>query len=867
MSNGKPFGPHPDSVLQCGTVCAEPDILPDAEACVQAAHRLRPYIVRTPVRELPWLSDRLQRPVFAKLEHTQHTGSFKFRGALNALLQIDPSETVVAASAGNHSLAVAEAAKRTGHRAVVCLPTTASPIKRERLARFGIEVMSHGATLDEATNHARDFALAHGWQFLSPYNDHRVIAGQASLGFELFDDVQGTGLVVSPMGGGGLAAGIGLASQARGQQCRILGVQPHRFASMARSLRSRQSVREVYRPSLADGLLVNIEENAATLEWASHHLDKVVCLGEEAIAAGCLALLGRETLLCEPSGAIGVAAILDGHLDAEPGDAPVVIVLSGGNMAMATIAELLSYPFTSEMFRRELELIDRGPDLSATMRPIDGRGQRNDGTVLEWSQTSLVKSLASKLEKANRKVDDFLAVCEAENLCISELEQNSLATMRDQATRILDATRCETRGGLARERLLRIGHRIVALLHEAQSWQASAIDQNLAAPFDAAAQQGNPNVNYTRYQSETVETLENQLLDTLGLSNGTATALATSSGMAAITLAEAWLRRNRLRSGDRVVCQPGLYFETLELFATLPDIELQLAATDAEDDLILAIQQHAPRVVLVEPLVNTPDLRLLSMERFMRRVAELQAGPITMIIDGTMLSGAFDPFLLAEEFQEIEVVYIESGAKYLQGGFDLTMSGLLCCRFPERAIFERMRRDTGTVLYPSAAALMPEIDRSSHLARLRRLTENCRIVADRVAKGVNPKGGKAVQPVFPDYGTHPDRTVVKGYPHLGGVMTFRFEPPGLNNRWLLKACIDHVFAAARRLDVPLTEGVSFGFSTPRISAAWAMSQTSPPFLRLSVGDQAAKETNRLADALCFGFNSFFESVSHSGETM
>lgn len=859
--------PGNDTVLACAQACCGPARLPGAAACVQAARRIRPHVVRTPVRELAWLGERLQRPVFAKLETAQHTGSFKFRGAINALLQIDPQETVVAASAGNHSLAVAEAARRTGHRVVLILPTTASAIKRERLSRFGIEVVNHGATLDEATAHARALASAQGWRFLSPYNDARVIAGQASVGFEIFDDIPETGLIVSPMGGGGLAAGVGLASQARGQGCRIIGVQPERFASMARSLRARESVREVYRPSLADGLLVNIDEDAATLDWASRRLDDVLCLGEEAIAAGFLAVLGRESLLCEPSGAIGVGAIMDGRLDSERGDTPIVIVLSGGNVTLETIAELLSYPFKSEQFRRELELMDRGPDLSPAMRPIDRRAHADDRDAPQWSQAALAQSLTAKLAATKQKAADFLAVCQAEDLPIPRPEQETLAAMSAHADRLLQAAQSDATDRLATERLLRVGHRMAALLDEAQTWQASAIDQNRVASFDAVAQQRNPNVNYTRYNSETVEALENRLLDTLGLSNGKVSALATSSGMAAITLAESWLRRHRLRAGDRIVCQPGLYFETLELFNTLPDIALHVSASDAEDDLIAAIRRHAPRVVLLEPLVNTPGLRLLSMQRFLRRVAATHSDPITLVIDGTMLSGAFDPFAFDEEAPNVEIIYIESGAKYLQAGFDLTMSGVLCCRYEDRAVFDRLRRNTGAVLYPAAAALMPRLDRSSHLARLQRMTENCRIVADRVADGVFAGAGITVHPVFPGLAAHPDHAASADYPHLGGVMAFSFEPQGLNNRWLLNACIDHVFAAARQLQTPLSKGVSFGFSTPRISAAWAMSQTSPPFLRLSVGDQDAAETARLAEALRQGFDSFFRTVASKGEAV
>ncbi|MDN2567974.1 pyridoxal-phosphate dependent enzyme [Aquibium sp. A9E412] len=840
--------------------------LPDAAALHAAAARLAGEAVATPVRRLDWLSRRLGRPVWAKLEQAQHTGSFKFRGAFNALAQIPRGTTVIAASAGNHSLAVAEAARRTGHAAVLCLPATASPLKRERLAAYDVALVVHGDTLDEATAHARRLAAENGWAFLSPYDDARVVAGQASLGFELFGQLADIETVVVPVGGGGLAAGIGLAAQALGRSVAIVGAQPARFASMARSLAAGRAVRAVFRPSLADGLLVNLDAGATTLDWARRGLAALHLIDEEALAAGCLTLLAREALLCEPSGAIGIAAALDGRLDRLPGRGPVAIVLSGGNMTAGAAAGVLAYPFRRPALLRAVELHHRAPAeepvLRAPPRPPEETAPAAAETPGDWSQQGLAEELGGALGAACRRLDDFAAL--PSGRAMAPAEHAFLDSLRRAARALADAAAQPGQSRAARERLIRLGRRASAFVDGAIGWQAAAYDQAVVAPFRRAAEQASPQVNYTRYRATAVEELEDALADTLGLAGPQASVLATSSGMAAVALVQDWLLRCRLAPGDAVVCQPGAYFETLEHYRALPHLRLVPAADDGADALVAAVARHAPRALLVEPLVNTPDLRLLALDRLLARLDAAAGGPLTVVIDGTMLSGACAPFAGAAGRGPVETVYLESAAKYLQAGLDLTMAGLVACPPGERAAFDRIRRNTGAILYEPAAALLPRLARADHLARLRRMTANCLIVGEIVSRHFPADARPGVQPVFPGLGSHPDHAAAAGYAHLGGVMAFRLSPPGLANRWLLEALIEHVLERARREGVALCKGVSFGFSAPRISAAWALSQSSAPFLRLSVGDQGAAETARLAGCLCAGFDGFFRAMAAAG---
>lgn len=841
----------------CGP--CEPCHLPTPQACREAHARLGPLILRTPVRALHWLSTRLRRPVLVKLEHIQHAGSFKFRGALNALLQIPRDMPVVASSAGNHSLAIAEAARRTGHEVVICMPLTASPIKRERLAAYNVVVIDRGSTLDEAIAHGRNFARQRGYAFVSPYNDVAVIAGQSTIAQELVEDVPNLETVVLPVGGGGLATGIGLGLESAGSGARIHGVQPQRFAALARTLESGVIHREVYRPSLADGLLVNLDADAVTVDYARRCLAGLHLLDEESIAAGSLALFARESLLCEPSGAIGVAAALAGRLDDLPGEGPLVIVLTGGNMTLGTLARLIGYPFHDAALLQALELHHRGPEDEPVFRPVAAEPPLA-GERTAWSAAALGRSVQARIAAVAGELRDFTGVCRAEGLAVPDAETRLLETVVTEATSMAARAADPQTGALERERLLRLGSRVVAFLDQAVAWQAPAYDQAGVAAFASVSCQQSAMVNYTRYASPKVAELEEALTCTLGLDPHDASLLATSSGMAAYTLVEAFLLRHVLDAGDAVVCQPSLYFETLEQLRTHRHLKTVLATDDDAEAIVAAVASHRAKAVFVEPLTNTLELRLLDIPRLLSRLDAAAVGPLFVVIDGTMLSGALDPFACVRSLRHVELLYTESGSKYLQAGLDLATLGLVACTSARRPVFERLRRNTGTILYDAAAAMVPRIARADYLARLKQMSRNATRVSDCLARLGRSAGAASVRPVFPGRAEHRDHAAAQAYAHLGGIVTLRFRPGGLNNRWLLEAAIDHVLAQARRRSVPLTKGVSFGFSSPRISAAWAMSETSMPFMRLSVGDGDGPATEAFIEALAAGLTGFLDSM-------
>ena len=278
--------------------------VPTLEDVHAAEARIRPYLRPTP------LVDGL------KLETLQPTGSFKVRGALAALTALEPGTKIVTASAGNHGLAVAWAAAQLGLEATVVVAETASPAKVAALRRLPATLVQHGADYDAAERHA----LSLDGHYVSPYNDRDVIAGGGTLALELPD----AETIVVPVGGGGLASGIGLAARGR-----VIGV----VAEASPAMRDHPATIEV-RPTLADGLAGNIEPGSVTVELCRRHLDAVVSVTEDEIADAMRHLAREHGLVAEGSGAAAVAAVRSGKAEG-------VAVVSGRNVTLETLARVL----------------------------------------------------------------------------------------------------------------------------------------------------------------------------------------------------------------------------------------------------------------------------------------------------------------------------------------------------------------------------------------------------------------------------------------------------------------------------------------------------------------------------------------------
>ena len=298
-----------------------------------AQERLAGHVARTPLVLSPCLSDRCGVPVHLKLETRQTTGSFKLRGATNALLSLDEAARragVVTASTGNHGRAVAHAASAAGVRAVVCMSALVPANKVEAVRAEGAEIRIVGRSQDDAQVEVDRLVREEGLAEIPPFDALPVIAGQGTLGLEIAQDLPEVELLLVPLSGGGLAAGVALAVKGLRPEARVVGVSMERGAAMQASLAAGHPVPVEELETLADSLGGGIgEDNRHTFRLCRDLLDEVLLLSEDEIAAGIRHAWAHEHEKVEGGGAVGIAALLAGRVAPR---GPVAVVVSGGNI-------------------------------------------------------------------------------------------------------------------------------------------------------------------------------------------------------------------------------------------------------------------------------------------------------------------------------------------------------------------------------------------------------------------------------------------------------------------------------------------------------------------------------------------------------
>ncbi len=306
---------------------------------IQAAHqRIAPYIRHTPLLPLPAFGRDLPTSLRLKLENMQVSGSFKARGVFNNLLQLEPQQRtqgVIAASGGNHGLALAYAAQRLGIRATIYLPALATADRVERVMAWDARVFQYGDSWDEANVRAQEHAAHEGLVYIHPFDADYTLAGPGTLGLELFDDLPDLDCVLIAVGGGGLIAGMAAAIKQVRPTVQIIGVEPVGAASMSHSLKVGrvEALTEVH--TIADTLSPRAV-SMRTLALTQQYVDAIVLVEDAQMIAGMRWLWRECNQLVEPSGAAVIAALLGNQVDISIYTRPVALIC-GGNAAADSV--------------------------------------------------------------------------------------------------------------------------------------------------------------------------------------------------------------------------------------------------------------------------------------------------------------------------------------------------------------------------------------------------------------------------------------------------------------------------------------------------------------------------------------------------
>jgi threonine dehydratase len=331
--------------------------LPQLSDIIHAQSVLKGIIKKTPLERSKSFSTMSGANVYLKLENLQTTGSFKVRGAyykISRLSKDQLSKGVLCASAGNHAQGVAYAASSLGVKSTIFMPVFAPPLKVIATRAYGGEVMLTGDNFDDAFNAAMEYCDKSGATFIHPFNDKDIIAGQGTVGLEIFDQLEDINAVLVPIGGGGLIAGIAIALKQLKPEIRIIGVEPQGAESMNMSMKAEELRTLTSVNTIADGIAVKCPGNL-TFEATKNYVDELVTVNDAEIAQTTYMLLQRAKILAEPAGVAAMAAVLFKKTDLS--GLNVVPVISGGNINMSILEQILDKGVMDVGLRARLSVV------------------------------------------------------------------------------------------------------------------------------------------------------------------------------------------------------------------------------------------------------------------------------------------------------------------------------------------------------------------------------------------------------------------------------------------------------------------------------------------------------------------------------
>jgi threonine dehydratase len=351
----------------------------------EARERIKEQIYLSPFPYSETVSRVTGNRVFFKLENLQMTGSFKERGALNRLLTLTPEQAqrgVITASAGNHGMAVAFQCQRLKMAATIVMPVTAPLIKITRVRQYGAQSILHGNDYDSALAEALRLSQESRLTFVSPFDDPFIVAGQGTIGLELYEQNPDIEAVIVPVGGGGLIAGIALALKTLKPKIRIIGVQAAAVPSMQAALKNGKPVRVPPATTIADGIAVRAV-GMMPLELVKRHVDEIVTVSEGEIANAVLVLLEIEKTVAEGAAAAALAALINKKVSLSKNN--IGLIVSGGNIDMNLISRIIEKGLIQDgrLSRISVVISDRPGSLARLSQRVAELG----ANILQISQT------------------------------------------------------------------------------------------------------------------------------------------------------------------------------------------------------------------------------------------------------------------------------------------------------------------------------------------------------------------------------------------------------------------------------------------------------------------------------------------------
>ena len=310
-------------------------------AILAAAERLRGHAHRTPIHRSRTLDALAGAEVLLKCENFQRGGAFKFRGAFNAIRLLSDEQRargVITYSSGNHAQAIALAGRLLGVETTVVMPDNAPAIKRAATEGYGARVVPYDPATGDRKQIAEDLAAEHGYTIIPPYDDANIIAGQGTAALELIQDAGALDWLLVPCGGGGVLSGSAIAAKGLAPECRVVGIEPEVADDATRSFHTRTLHTIHNPPTIADGTRTP-SLGTVTFPLVLEYVDDMRTVSEDAIIEAVRFLFYRTKLVVEPSGALGVAALLSGAVQAS---GRVGVILSGGNVDGPTMARILT---------------------------------------------------------------------------------------------------------------------------------------------------------------------------------------------------------------------------------------------------------------------------------------------------------------------------------------------------------------------------------------------------------------------------------------------------------------------------------------------------------------------------------------------